>query len=203
MGALADNRFIFSLAKWAWESDPSPLVSPTSCLDSLPLLSAPCLTRLVAKGVGIGIIICSCINKAPVIRNILASRSVAGLSITACYGEVIMYSNAAFYNILRGNPFTAYGETFMVKLQALIVVALIWSYEPKIGRSNIALAILGYCAYLFVVFQGTRSISISSRLMFRHTGHAYITFFQFVHTSTSFISLSQLTLHIKPPPFFS
>lgn len=148
---LADIPFILSIATWAWESDPSPLVTPQSCLDSLPLLSTPCLTRLVAKGIGIGIILASCINKAPVVRNILKSRSVAGLSVAAAYGEVIMYSNAAFYNILRGNPFTAYGETFTVLLQTMIVVNLIWFYGEK---SNISLALAGYCAYLFLVFQG-------------------------------------------------
>mmetsp|Transcript_19205 Transcript_19205/g.40508 ORF Transcript_19205/g.40508 Transcript_19205/m.40508 type:complete len:258 (-) Transcript_19205:199-972(-) len=150
---FADNPFILSLANWAWDSDPSPLVTPTTCLDSLPLLSMPCFSRLVAKGIGVGIILASCINKAPVIRNIVNSKSIAGLSVTASYGEVIMYSNAAFYNILRGNPFTAYGETFSVTLQTLIVVALIWYYEPKIGRIDIAVAVAAYCAYLFVVFQ--------------------------------------------------
>lgn len=153
MGALANNPFILSLAAWAWESDPSPLVTPTTCLESLPLLSTPCLTRLIAKGIGIGIILASCINKAPVLRNILKAKSVAGLSVGGSYGEVIMYSNAAFYNILRGNPFTAYGETFMVLVQTFIVVNLIWFYDAKIGSGNIALACATYAAYCFLVFQ--------------------------------------------------
>ena len=154
MRALADNPVILSLATWAWDSDPSPLVTPTTCLDALPFLTTPCFTRLIAKGIGIGIILASCINKAPVIRNILKSKSVAGLSVAASYGEVIMYSNAAFYNILRGNPFTAYGETFSVLLQTMIVLTLVWSYDPKIGRTNVALALVAYATYLFVVFQG-------------------------------------------------
>ena len=154
---IANNRFILVLAEWVWESDPSSLVSPSICLDSLPLLSSPCLSRLVAKGIGVGIIFASCINKAPVIRNILQSKSVAGLSVAASYGEVILYSNAAFYNILRGNPFTAYGETFLVLLQTMVVISLIWAYEPKIGKANIVAALFAYCIYLFVVFQGKSS----------------------------------------------
>lgn len=39
-----------------------------------------------------------------------------------------MYSNAAFYNLRRGNPFTAYGEVFMVMLQTILVVIMIWMY---------------------------------------------------------------------------
>ena len=162
MGLIIDNPLIQHLANWAWDADPSPLVTPTTCLESLPMLSAPCLTRLIAKGVGIGIIFASCINKAPVIRNILKSSSVAGLSVGAAYGEVIMYSNAAFYNILNGNPFTAYGETFSVLLQQMIVVTLIWYYSSTtqsttttqiIGKKDVMLAIVAYGIYLYVVFQ--------------------------------------------------
>lgn len=64
-----------------------------------------------------------------------------------------MYSNAAFYNILQGNPFTAYGETFMVLLQTMFVVTLVWAHAPNVGRSSVALALVGYYTYLFVVFK--------------------------------------------------
>jgi len=151
--SLAEYPFILSLATWAWNSDPSPAVTPAICLDSLPFLTSPCLTRLVAKGIGIGIILAACINKAPVIRNILRSRSVAGLSAASTYGDVILYSNAALYNMLRGNPFTAYGETFNVLLQSLAVAGLTWRYDPHQGRLvNIALLVAAYCGYLAVVF---------------------------------------------------
>ena len=150
---LIDNPLILSIANWAWEVDPNPDVSPTSCLDTFPILSTPCLSRLIAKGIGIGIIIASCINKAPVIRNILKSKSVAGLSVGSAYGEVIMYSNAAFYNILRGNPFTAYGETFSVLIQQMVVVSLIWAYSKPNIKKDIILALFGYTLYLVGVFQ--------------------------------------------------
>ena len=111
VGSLAENSYVLSLAGWAWSEDPSPLVTPETCVESLPFLTTPCFARLLAKAIGIFIIVTSCINKAPVLRNILKSKSGAGLSVGGSYGEVILYSNAAFYNILRGNPFTAYGET--------------------------------------------------------------------------------------------
>lgn len=149
---LADNSFILSLATWVWGSDPA--VTPESCLDSIPYLSAPCFSRLLAKAIGVGIIFASCLNKAPIIRNILSMGSVAGLSVAAVYGDVILYSNAAFYNILQGNPFSAYGETFTLMLQCFVVVALVWRYEPNLGVNDKILPVAGYCVYLFVVFQG-------------------------------------------------
>ncbi|KAL3827126.1 hypothetical protein ACHAXA_002361 [Cyclostephanos tholiformis] len=177
--ALVENAHIISLATWAWGgpsdhpsySNPKEDVNPASCLESLPLLSSSCLSHLVAKLVGVGIILASCINKAPVIRNIVKSRSASGLSSTSIYGEIILYSNASFYNILRGNPFSAFGETFTVLLQTMIVVVLFWHYHDDYGDEDnsangsmrrrwrmrggvmdIAFALATYCAYLFVVF---------------------------------------------------
>ena len=64
-----------------------------------------------------------------------------------------MYSNAAFYNLRRGNPFTAYGETFMVMVQTVMVVILMWVYSgDKMKKRNVALVCVGYMIYLFVVF---------------------------------------------------
>ena len=63
-----------------------------------------------------------------------------------------MYSNAAFYNLRRGNPFTAYGETFMVMVQTVMVVILMWVYNCDVKRSNVVLVCVGYMMYLFTVF---------------------------------------------------
>ena len=157
IGSIVENPYVLSLASWAWGSDPSPLVTPPSCLESLPVLASPCLARLIAKLVGVCIILASCANKAPVIRNIVASKSVAGLSPTAIYGEMILYSNAAFYNVLGGNPFSAYGETFTVLLQTMVVAILFWIYdENDRGRRDAAFASTAYCAYLYGVFYGER-----------------------------------------------
>ncbi|KAL7527843.1 hypothetical protein ACHAWF_002326 [Thalassiosira exigua] len=142
-----------SLAAWAWSSDPSPAVTPSACLASLPFLTALCFSRLLARCVGIGIVLLSCANRAPVIRNLLTSKSAVGMSVGGTYGEVIMYSNAALYNFLRGNPFTAYGETVSVLLQVLVVVALIWRYDIKMKAGDAAMAVAGYAIYLFVVFR--------------------------------------------------
>ena len=92
------------------------------------------------------------------ITNLIKSQSAAGLSVTAAYGEVIMYSNAAFYNLLRGNPFTAYGETLVVVFQTMVVVGLIWWFsrdgKDRVGVEKMGLVVGGYLVYLFVVFRG-------------------------------------------------
>ena len=158
MNAIKTSPIIQSIANWAWSSDPSVDVSPQICLDSLPLLTPQCFSRLIARFIGIGIIVMSCINKAPVISNIMKSKSAVGLSVTAACGEVIMYSNAAFYNYLKGNPFTAYGETMSLVFQTWVIVGLIFwfrsSGDDKISVGHMAFTFAGYLLYLFVVFQG-------------------------------------------------
>ena len=162
IGALVENPRVLSLANWAWGSSDiiaggsSSSITPSSCLESLPLLTSSCLSRLVAKCVGICIILASCANKAPVIRNVIGSGSVAGLSVVAIYGEIALYSNAALYNFLRGNPFSAYGETLTVLLQTMVVAALLWRYDARRGWRDAFIALVAYCAYLFVVFFGER-----------------------------------------------
>ncbi|KAL3789925.1 hypothetical protein HJC23_010610 [Cyclotella cryptica] len=155
--AITNNPFISQLAQWAWSADPSPKVSPQICVDSLPLLTMPCLSRLLAKAIGIGIICLSCINKAPVLSNMIASRSAAGLAVTAACGEVVMYSNAAFYNLLAGNPFTAYGETMVLVVQTIGIVILIFWFRrdgtDRIELHQMGMVVAGYLIYLFVVFR--------------------------------------------------
>ncbi len=63
-----------------------------------------------------------------------------------------MYSNAAFYNLRRGNPFTAYGETFMVMLQTLLVVIMIWMYGEDTRPSTVTVVCALYIVYLIGVF---------------------------------------------------
>jgi len=140
-------------ADWAWGGEPSDDVSPEICLDSIPFLSRACFAGLLVKGVGIMIILGACLNKAPIIRNIIKTHSVAGLSTGAVYGEVIMYSNAAFYGVLRGNPFTAYGENAAITIQTLATILLIWKYRnPTVPFSQKIAAAAVFLVYIFVSF---------------------------------------------------
>jgi mannose-P-dolichol utilization defect protein 1 len=143
-----------TIAQWAWGSSLSEDVSPQICLDSLPFLSMPCFNGLLIKGIGIGIILGACFNKAPLIMNILNSKSVAGMSTGGLYAEIVMYANSAFYSILRKNPFTAYGETAVVTVQAMGVCTLLWKYkdDPPIPTQQRFMVTAAFVVYVFLVF---------------------------------------------------
>eukprot|EP00560_Eucampia_antarctica_P009855 CAMPEP_0197824332 /NCGR_PEP_ID=MMETSP1437-20131217/1591_1 /TAXON_ID=49252 ORGANISM="Eucampia antarctica, Strain CCMP1452" /NCGR_SAMPLE_ID=MMETSP1437 /ASSEMBLY_ACC=CAM_ASM_001096 /LENGTH=221 /DNA_ID=CAMNT_0043423915 /DNA_START=140 /DNA_END=805 /DNA_ORIENTATION=- len=114
----------------------------------------PCVSGLLIKGIGICIILGACFNKAPLVINIMKTQSVAGMSTGALYGEIIMYANSAFYSMLRKNPFTAYGETVIVLVQAMGVCMLLWKFkdDPTIPVQQRLIAIAAFALYVFCVF---------------------------------------------------
>lgn len=130
MKFLLNIPLVMYLANWVWGEDPSDLVSPFGCVEAFPLMVVGCWTRLVVKGLGIGIILGSCLNKAPIIRNIIDSQSSEGLSNLAVYGEAVVYANCAFYGWLESHPLSNYGENVSMLLQNLIIIALAWKYTP-------------------------------------------------------------------------
>ena len=85
MQFLLDIPLVMAFADWVWSEDESPDVSPEFCVTSLPLMNGGCWSRLLVKGLGVGIILGACLNKAPVIYNIWTSKSTHGLSGGALY----------------------------------------------------------------------------------------------------------------------
>jgi len=131
MVAIADLPIVIHLANYIWANEAADDVSPDVCLSTAPMMTQACWTRLVVKGLGIAIILGAFLNKAPVIANIMSSKSVAGLSKTGIYGDVLMCANTAIYSFLRGFPITAYGENVALVLQSLVIVLMMWQLDPK------------------------------------------------------------------------
>mmetsp|Transcript_30102 Transcript_30102/g.36774 ORF Transcript_30102/g.36774 Transcript_30102/m.36774 type:complete len:259 (+) Transcript_30102:144-920(+) len=152
---MSHNVLLEKLAQWAWGgSTPTPEITPAYCLSTLPLLPIPCLSPLITKLIGIAIIIGATLNKAPVVFNVLSTHSVTGLAVGSVYGEVIMYSNSAFYGILQNNPFTAWGENGVMTLQSWLICVLVWKYkhDPPFGASQKIVAVGVYAFYAFLAF---------------------------------------------------
>ena len=135
------------LATWIWESDINGKndISTEFHFENI--------FPLAMKMLGVYIILSACLNKAPLIINIVSNKSVGGMSVGSVYSETIMYSNSALYSILRGFPFTLYGETVIKLFQSMIVCVLSWIYsETKISVFNCLTVIVIYFVYLFGVF---------------------------------------------------
>jgi mannose-P-dolichol utilization defect protein 1 len=149
MEFLLDVPLVVSLAEWVWGGDPD--VSPDFCVKNLPFMNLECWSRLIVKGLGIAIILGSCLNKAPVMVNIMNAKSTRGLSSVAIYGETLVYANGALYGLLLGHPFTAYGENVALLLQSVVIIAMMWQFAtpPKAALDRLMVA-LGFALYVAV-----------------------------------------------------
>ena len=134
---------VVALAIWLWGED-------QTCLDAFPFMPMDCWSALAAKGIGIAIILASCLNKAPIMRNILAARSVEGLSRFSFYGDALVYANGSFYGLLEGHPFTAFGENVALLIQTLLIVALVWRYSKVSAMEKGLVALFATCYVLGV-----------------------------------------------------
>ena len=110
-----------------------------------------CWTKLIIKGLGVAIILGSCLNKTPVMMNLFRSKSTSGMSLSSIYGEIIVYINAAFYGILSGHPITAYGENLALFAQSFIIVNLMWEYSQPVA-SLLERGIVNLLVSLYIVF---------------------------------------------------
>jgi hypothetical protein len=187
------NTLINAFANWAWANNASSEVSPEQCVEHFfPFPPMPCVTTLALKAIGIAIIAGACLNKAPVVRNILVNKSVAGMSTGSVYAETIMYANAACYSLLRGNPFTAWGENGILTLQCLVVSMLLWQYkdDPKITMEQRFTAMSMFNLYLYVVFHLLKPdyyyllMSVNQPVMIYSRGTQILTFYSCKHTGS-------------------
>jgi hypothetical protein len=142
MKFLLDLPIVMVLADWIWGQDANDQVSPELCIETIPFMNAGCSSQLAVKGLGIAIIGGACFNKAPIMVNILNTKSTAGLSRTAIYGETICAANAAFYGLLEGHPLTAYGENGALLFQSVAIIFMMWQFTdaPKVSTQERVLA---------------------------------------------------------------
>lgn len=90
-----------------------------------------CISLLMSKCIGFGLIGFSAILKLPQIIQILKSRSGSGLSITSLYMEIIANVLAFAYHRQRGFPFSTFGETIMILIQNLMIAFFVTHFEEK------------------------------------------------------------------------
>jgi mannose-P-dolichol utilization defect 1 len=150
MVLLTEIPAVVAFADWVWGADPSEEISPDICLRNLPFLNGGCLSGLLVKGIGIAIIVGACLNKAPVIRNIIKSKSAAGFTLSGIGSDLLVVSNCSFYGILNRQPITAYGENVALAIQCIIISLLVWKYkdDPKVTTEQKVMSALVYVIYV-------------------------------------------------------
>ena len=148
MKFLLDLPLVMWVANSIWGEDPE--VTPDLCIELFPWMNGPCWSTFLVKSIGIAIILGACMNKVPVISNILSSRSTEGISRGSVYGEELMYMNSGSYGLLEGHPLTAYGENGALAIQNLVIMLMSWNFgAPKVSAMERGLVIA--CGLLYLV----------------------------------------------------
>lgn len=110
---------------------PAPLkfgLVTEACFDTLVVrhqLDLACLKAIAAKLIGYAIMTGALIVKTPLILSIVRSGKADGLSGLSIFLETVMYGWAASYNVLNGNPISSWGESLIIMVQNVIVLALL------------------------------------------------------------------------------
>ena len=107
------------------------------------------LKQLAASLLGFAIIAGSFGLKLPQMFKIVSSKSVSGLSPLSFYLDAAVFAISAVYNVLQGNEFSTYGESAVILVQNLVLVAMLWAYaQPRISSAEIATVLLAGAALI-------------------------------------------------------
>jgi mannose-P-dolichol utilization defect 1 len=158
------KEYMMGLEEWIWgdvsASCTSNMLAPllggliwkaatTAGSDELPVDGAECWNKLLAKVLGLAIITGACLNKIPVIRNLLRAQSSAGFARSAVLVDLVMVVNSSLYGYMHGYPWTAYGENIALSVQCLIVAILTYRLSDNpIPSVEKVLAVVGLFAYV-------------------------------------------------------
>mmetsp|Transcript_4366 Transcript_4366/g.6489 ORF Transcript_4366/g.6489 Transcript_4366/m.6489 type:complete len:251 (+) Transcript_4366:91-843(+) len=174
-----------ALAEWG-RGYVSPLLISDTCFDrlllDLDLLHVECLKATVSKVAGYGILVFSSVLKLPLILNILASKSVSGLSASSIYLEATMYAASLVYHYYLGSPFSTYGEKYVLLLQNSAIATMIWYFTKKP---------LWYCFMCVGILVGSIYAMLILPAAFRHYLILYCTFGAF------FSRVPQIAINFK------
>lgn len=112
----------------------------------------------MSKSLGYGIVAGSLFVKVPQILKLLANKSGAGINIFAVFFEIIAISLNLSYNVVKGFPFSAWGDVGFLAIQTAIIAALVLHYNGSTAKA-IGFLIL-YLTGSYVLMGGLTSIDI-------------------------------------------
>lgn len=110
-------------------------------------LNLVCLKALISKAVGFAIIAGSSIVKVPQILKIWNNHSAAGISLISVLTDLYALTIAGSYSIVRGFPFSSFGETLFLGAQTLTIAAQVLFYNVSAIVAAAFIAIYAATSY--------------------------------------------------------
>ena len=108
---------------------------------------------MISKSISTVILLSAVLIKVPTVLSVVSSASVDGISLQSLMGEVLMFSNAAFYGLRQAYDFTAFGDAAIQLVGAYIMFFLYLHFTGALKAPGKVLPpMLGYASYLALVF---------------------------------------------------
>ncbi|XP_064394212.1 mannose-P-dolichol utilization defect 1 protein homolog [Halichondria panicea] len=108
---------------------------PGDCYETVwenyDFFDSDCFKMFVSRALSMLILLGSIIVKVPQIMKIVAAGSAEGLSYLSIFSELGAVTFTCTYNLGKGFPFSAWGESFFIALQNVIIISLMFNYKNQ------------------------------------------------------------------------
>ena len=111
-----------------------------------------CISITLSKGLGYGIILGSCMVRLPQIIKLYLNGSCEGLVPKMFYMDNYMMIIVGWYNVHLNNPFSVYGKNFLIFIQNITIVFLIWKYNKDITMKSKILVVITTMLLFIILF---------------------------------------------------
>ncbi|XP_069698145.1 mannose-P-dolichol utilization defect 1 protein homolog [Periplaneta americana] len=138
------------------------LVFSQRCYDeffiNFNFFDGPCLKATLSKFLGLGIVAGSVMVKVPQITKILNNKTAEGISFLSTILDLFAITSNVAYNVIKGFPFSAWGEGFFLATQTGVIGALVLFF----GRSGkeAFFFIVSYAAVCVLLMGGYTSVDV-------------------------------------------
>lgn len=134
-----------------FEQAMSLLMSP-KCYEEIffkyNLTNVDCLKMIISKGLGYTILVGSLLLRLPQIMNIMKAQSGDGISVTSELLMLMSIFGSMAYGYFKSFPISAYGDTYCLWVQAIIILIQVFYYQKKHCSAVITLVCTSVLSYL-------------------------------------------------------
>ncbi len=128
---------------------------PPNIPDASPLLLSfnnEVVLKSIATGLGYLLGAASILLYTPIAIRVLRTKSADGLAISTWWLKLTSYTCTDVYNIKNGFPISAFSETLVITVEAVVILGLVTFYQQRLDVKTFVLAVTYFVVTSWVLF---------------------------------------------------
>lgn len=128
---------------------------PPNISDVSPLLLSfnnEVVLKSIATGLGYLLGGVSILLYTPIAIRVLRTKSADGLAISTWWLKLTSYTCTDVYNIKNGFPISAFSETLVITVEAVVILGLVTFYQQRLGVKTFVLAVTYFVVTSWALF---------------------------------------------------